>query len=153
MGYQRTVIYSGRSKCACHILFDFNNFLCSSFSVLLINHLDNLRLITIRQKIMRRVYVLQTFLIVFSSLIINEFIFVFDLDRENWHSINKFLSVGGIIFWEVHINKASKCMTISTHSYNSIFISMPINNLLMKPFFFISRTNILTILRINSIPT
>jgi hypothetical protein len=44
-------------------------------------------------------------------------------------------------------------MTISTHSYNSIFISMPINNLLMKSFFFISWTNILTILRINCIPT
>lgn len=146
MGYQRTVIDSGCSESACHVFLCFNNFFCLSFSILLINHLDNFRLVAIWQKIMRWVYVLQALLIVFSSLIINEFIFVFDLDRENWHSIDKFLSIGSIIFWEVHINKASKRMSVSSHSYHSIFICMPIYHLLMKPSFFISRTDILAVL-------
>lgn len=155
MGYQRTVIYSGGSEGTGHIFLSFNNFfllgLC--FSIFLINHLNDLRLITVGQQIMRGIDVLQALLIVFSSLIINEFIFVLDLDRENLHSIDKLLGVCSIVLREIHIYKARQCVAISSHSHYSIFISMTIDYLFMKSSFFIPRANILTILRINGIPT
>ena len=102
---------------------------------------------------MRRINVLQTFLVVSSPFVVNKFIFWLDLNRVNLQTIDKFLSICCTILREVHIDKACQGMSISSDSHISMFIRCSIHNLLMKPAFFITITYIRATLSINCIST
>lgn len=97
--------------------------------------------------------VLEAFSIVGSSLVVNQLVFIFDLDGEDLHTVDKLLCVCGIVFWEVHINETSQGMTVSTHSHNSVFVGVTIYDLLLQASSFVSWTDILTLLGVYSFST
>lgn len=92
---------------------------------------------------MRGIYVLKAFLIVLPPLIVNVFVLVFNFYREYWTSIDEFLSIGGAIFWEVHVDKASECMSVSSDPDVAMLISGSIDNLFLKSFSLVSITSII----------
>lgn len=86
-------------------------------------------------------------------LIVNVLILFLHFNRIDRHAIYQVLGVGSIIFREIHIDKASKGMAIGANPNDSIFISMTIDDLLLKPSSFVTRAHVLAILSIKSIAT
>ena len=76
-------------------------------SILLIYHLQNLRLVTIRQHIMWRIHILKTFFIICPPLVIDVFVLFLDLDWIDRHTIDKLLSIGCTVLGEIHIDETS----------------------------------------------
>ena len=128
-----TIVSNCCSKSASHLLRSFvgQYFFILYLPVFVVDHFDYFRLIAIREQIMRRINILKAFFIISSSLIIDSLVFFFYFNGKNLHSVNKFFCIGSIILWEIHINKTSQGMSISSDSYITILISMPINNLLL----------------------
>jgi hypothetical protein len=119
--------------------------------VLVVDHLDDFRLVAVGQQVVRGVDVLQTLPVVGSSLVVNELILLLDLDREDRHAVDQLLSVRSVVFWEVHIHKAGQGVAVGTKPHHSVFVSVAIYDLFLHASPFVPRTNILTLLSVNGV--
>lgn len=129
---QSTVVSQGRTEGASHLTNLLLRNALLGFTVFVVYHFDDFRLITVGEQIMRGIDVLKTLLIVLSSLIVNPFIFLLHLHWINRHSIDQLLSISCAIFREVHIHKASQGVSVSSQSYIPVLISHSKDHLLLK---------------------
>jgi len=100
---------------------------------------------------MRRIYIFQTLLVVFTPLLLNMLIFFFDLDWIYPQPIPLFLGVDSFIVRKAQVDKASQCMPISPHPHIPFAIIVPIYNLFLQSFSQITISDITGVMRIDSV--
>jgi hypothetical protein len=106
--------------------------------VLVVDHGDDFGLVAVGQQIVRGVDIVKTLLVVGPALAVDVLVFLLDFDGEDWHPVYQFLSVGRIVFGEVHVHEASQRMPVSSHPHVSVLVSHPIDNLFLQSSFLVS---------------